>query len=138
MGLHPILAVLSVVAIAFAIIGVLCATVSVQALDLVNSLPKYRANIVAKWAGLQQGPPGPLNLAFRNVGGLIEDLSKVTAPAGTAQQPEPTKVQIVGGAESVFALVRNSMTPIAGPLAQFAVVAVLVVFSPISTKRSEA
>jgi predicted PurR-regulated permease PerM len=134
-GLHPILAVLSVVAIAFAIIGVLCATVSVQALDLVNSLPKYRANIVAKWAALQQGPPGPLNLAFRNVGGLIDDLSKVTAPAGTAQQPEPTKVQIVGGAESVFALVRNSMTPIAGPVAQFAVVAVLVVFMLLERKR---
>jgi predicted PurR-regulated permease PerM len=134
-GLHPILAVLSVVAIAFAIIGVLCATVSVQALDLVNSLPKYRDNIVAKWAALQQGPPGPLNLAFRNVGGLIQDLSKVTAPAGTAQQAEPTKVQIVGGAESVFALVRNSMTPIAGPVAQFAVVAVLVVFILLERKR---
>jgi predicted PurR-regulated permease PerM len=100
-GLHPVLAVLSVAAIAFAIIGVLCATVSMQALDLANSLPKYQDNIHAKWAAIQQGPPGPLNLAFRNIGALIDDLSKVTAPAG-ARQPEPAKVQIVGGPESAL------------------------------------
>src|SRR3984893_10732341 len=42
---HPVLTVLSVVATAFVLIGVLCATLSVQTLDLVNSLPKYRDNI---------------------------------------------------------------------------------------------
>lgn len=133
-GLHPVLAVLSVVAIAFAIIGVLCATVSMQALDLANSLPKYQDNIHAKWAAIQQGPPGPLNLAFRNIGALIDDLSKVTAPAG-ARQPEPAKVQIVGGPESALALVRNGMTPLAGPVAGFAVVIVLVVFMLLERKR---
>lgn len=132
--LHPVLAVLSVAAIAFAIIGVLCATVSMQALDLANSLPKYQDNIHAKWAAIQQGPPGPLNLAFRNIGVLIDDLSKVTAPAG-APQPEPAKVQIVGGPESSLALVRNGMTPLAGPVAGFAVVIVLVVFMLLERKR---
>jgi len=58
-GFHPVLAVLSVVVVAFALIGVLCATVSVEALNLVNSLPKYRDNIHAKWAAIQQAPPGP-------------------------------------------------------------------------------
>src|ERR1700759_5843848 len=77
-------AVLSVVAIAFALIGGLCSTLSIQALDLVNSLPKYRDNIHAKWAAIQKGPPGPLNLALRNIGALTEDLSKITAPAGVA------------------------------------------------------
>ena len=48
-GLHPVLAVLSVVAIAFVIIGILCTTLSVQSLNLVNSLPKYRDNTDAKW-----------------------------------------------------------------------------------------
>jgi predicted PurR-regulated permease PerM len=134
-GLHPVLAVLSVVAIAFAIIGVLCTTVSVQALDLVNSLPKYRDNIHAKWAAIQQGPPGPLNLAFRNIGALIDDLSKVTAPTGAPNQPEPTKVQIAGGAESALALVKNSMTPVVGPVAGFAVVVVLVVFILLERNR---
>src|SRR3981081_3273987 len=38
-------AVLSVVAIVFAPIGGLCSTLSLEGLDLVNSLPKYRDNI---------------------------------------------------------------------------------------------
>jgi predicted PurR-regulated permease PerM len=50
LGLHPVLAVLSVAAIAFAIIGGLCSTVAMQALDLANSLPKYQDNIHARWA----------------------------------------------------------------------------------------
>ena len=72
-------AVLSVVAIVFALIGGLCPTLSLEGLDLVNSLPKYRDNIHARWAAIQQGPPGPLNLALSNVDALITDLGKVTA-----------------------------------------------------------
>jgi len=55
-GLHPGLAVLSTVAIAFALIGAVLTTVSVQAVDLVNALPKYRDNIEAKWVAIQKGP----------------------------------------------------------------------------------
>jgi predicted PurR-regulated permease PerM len=58
-GFHPVLAVLSVVVVAFALIGVLCATVSVEALNLVNSLPKYRDNIHSKWSAIQQAPAWP-------------------------------------------------------------------------------
>jgi predicted PurR-regulated permease PerM len=134
LGLHPVLAVLSVAAIAFAVIGGLCATVTMQALDLANSLPKYQDNIHARWAAIQQGPPGPLNLAFRNIGALSDDLSKATAPAGIPQ-PEPAKVQIVGGPESALALVLRSVTPLAGPLGEFTVVIVLVVFSLFERKR---
>src|ERR1700726_603803 len=90
-------AVLSVVAIAFALIGGLCSTLSLQGLDLVNALPKYRDNIHAKWAAVQKGPPGPLNLAFSNIGALVDDLSKVTASAESDQKQEATKVQIVSG-----------------------------------------
>src|SRR6516225_4979434 len=53
-GLPAVLAVLGTVAMAFAIIGAVCATVSVQAVDLVNSLPKYRDNIEGKWAAIQK------------------------------------------------------------------------------------
>src|SRR5215469_13164470 len=103
----PVLAVLSVVAVAFAIIGGLCTTVSVEALDLANSLPKYSDNIRAKWTAIQKGPPGPLNLAFRNVGSLIDDLSKATAPANPSRQVEPMKVQIVSGSDAAVAFIRN-------------------------------
>jgi predicted PurR-regulated permease PerM len=133
--LHPILAVLGVVAIAFAFIGLLCATISVETLDLVNSLPKYRDNITSKWSAIQQGPPGPLSLAFRNIGQLVDDLSKAAATTGGAGQLEPTKVQIISGADSAFEMVRKSMTPVLGPVAEFAVVVVLVVFILIERKQ---
>jgi predicted PurR-regulated permease PerM len=72
-------AVLSVVAIAFALIGGLCSTLSLRSLDLINSLPKYRDNIHAKWVAIQNGPPGPLNLAFTSGGSMIADLSTASA-----------------------------------------------------------
>jgi hypothetical protein len=128
-------AVLSVVAIAFALIGGLCSTLSLQGLDLVNSLPKYRDNIHAKWAAIQKGPPGPLNLAFANVGSMIADLGKVSTSAGGAQKLEPTKVEVVSATDSVFALVKISLTPVLGPIGEFAVVVVLVVFLLLERKR---
>ena len=135
-GLHPVLAVLGVVAIAFALIGGLCTTISVEALDLGNSLPKYSDNIRARWTAIQQGPPGPFSLAARNVGELIDDLGKATRPAGGTQQPEPTKVQTVsGGADSALAIARNSTTPLVGPVATFVVVVVLVVFILLERKK---
>lgn len=131
----PVLAVLSVVAVAFAIIGGLCTTVSVEALDLANSLPKYSDNIRAKCTAIQKGPPGPLNLAFRNVGELIDDLSKAATPAKPGQEIEPMKVQIVSGTDTAWALIRNSMTPVVAPIVEFAVVVVLVIFILLERKR---
>ncbi len=134
-GFHPVLAVLSVVTFSFALLGMLCTTMSMESLDLVNSLPKYRDNIHAKWASIQQGPPGPLNLALRNIGSLVDDLSKATAPVESAQQLKPTKVEIVSSADSALALVKNSVAPIFAPVAEFAVIVVLVVFILLERKR---
>jgi predicted PurR-regulated permease PerM len=121
--------------IAFALIGGLCSTLSLQGLDLVNSLPKYSDNIHAKWVAIQKGPPGPLNLAFTNVGSMIADLGKVSASAGGAQKLEPTKVEVVSATDGVFALVKNSLTPVLGPVGEFAVVVVLVVFLLLERTR---
>ena len=131
----PVLAVLSVVAVAFASIGGLCTTVSVEALDLANSLPKYSDNIRAKWTAIQKGPPGPLNLAFRNVGDLIDDLSKAATSAKPGQETEPMKVQITSGTDTAWAFIRNSMTPVVAPIVEFAVVVVLVIFILLERKR---
>jgi predicted PurR-regulated permease PerM len=133
---HPVLAVLSVATFAFALLGVLCTTISMESLDLVNAIPKYRDNIHAKWAAVQKGPSGPLSLAFSNIGSLTADLGKITAPAaGTAHESEPTKVQVVSGADSALTLVKNSVAPIIGPVAEFAVIVVLVVFILLERKR---
>jgi predicted PurR-regulated permease PerM len=134
-GLHPVLAILSTVAIAFAVIGAIFATVLVQTVDLMNALPKYRQNIEAKWTSIQKGPPGPVNLAFRNVGELVNDLGKITTSAGRSQEPEPAKVQVVNGGDRLFSLLKAGMAPIAGPTDEFFVVAVLVVFMLVERKR---
>ena len=135
-GFHPVLAVLSVATFAFALLGVLCTIISMESLDLVNAIPKYRDNIHAKWAAVQKGPSGPLSLAFSNIGSLTADLGKITAPAaGTAHESEPTKVQVVSGADSALTLVKNSVAPIIGPVAEFAVIVVLVVFILLERKR---
>jgi hypothetical protein len=84
---------------------------------------------------IQKGPPGPLNLAFTNVGSMIADLGKVSASAGGAQKLEPTKVEVVSATDSVFALVKDSLTPVLGPIGEFAVVVVLVVFLLLERKR---
>jgi predicted PurR-regulated permease PerM len=128
-------AVLSVVAMAIGIIGGLCSTLSLEGLDLVNTLPKYRDNIHARWAAVQKGPPGPLNLAFSNIGALVDDLSKVTGSAESDQKPEVTKVQIVSGADSIIAMVKNSLTPVFGPLGELALIVVLVVFMLLERMR---
>jgi predicted PurR-regulated permease PerM len=130
-----VVAVLSVVAIAFALIGGLCSTLSLQGLDLVNSLPKYSDNIHAKWVAIQKGPPGPLNMAFTNGGLMIADLGKVSASVEGAQKPETTKVQIVSGTDTILAVVKNSLTPVIGPIGEFAVVVVLVVFMLLERER---
>lgn len=131
----PVLAVLSVVAIAFAIIGGLCTTVSVEALDVANSLPKYSDNIRAKWTAFQKAPPGPLNLAFQNVGALVDDLSKAAAQAKPGEQNEPMKVQIVSGTDAAVAFIRNGMTPVLTPVVNLLVVVVLVIFILLERKR---
>lgn len=131
---HPVLAVLSVVTIAFVFIGVLCTILSVQSLNLVNSLPKYRHNIDAKWAAIQEGPPGLLNLVFRNIG-AVGNLGKVTASVVGAPEPGVTKVKIVSGADSTSAIVKNSLTPVMARITEFSVIVVLVVFMLLERKR---
>ena len=130
------IAVLSVVAVVFAVIGLLCSTLSIQALDVVNALPKYRENIRARWEAIQKGPPGPLNLAFHNLDALITDLGKVTASAGSAEKPEVSKVQIVSsGTDSIVAILKTSLMPVAAPIGEVALVLVLVVFMLLERKR---
>ena len=66
---------------------------------------------------------------------MIADLGKVSASAGGAQKLEPTKVEVVSATDSVFALVKDSLTPVLGPIGEFAVVVVLVVFLLLERKR---
>jgi predicted PurR-regulated permease PerM len=75
-------------------------------------------------------------LAFRNIGELINDLTKVAAAATPgSQEQEPTKVQIVGGTTGTIAIVGKSLTPLVGPAAEFAIVVVLVIFMLLEREK---
>jgi predicted PurR-regulated permease PerM len=76
-----------------------------------------------------------VNSPLRNVAGLVDDFTKVSGSASTTPQTEPTKVQIVNGAESTLALIRNSVSPVLGPVGAFAVVIVLVVFMLLERRK---
>jgi hypothetical protein len=52
------------------------------------------------------------------------------------QKTEPTKVQIVSGTDSILTVVKNSLAPVMGPIGEFAVVVVLVVFLLLSESAS--
>ena len=135
-GFHPILAIFAVVTIAFALLGAVCTTVSVETLDLVNSVPKYSDNIRTRWAAIQKGPPGPVSFALQNLGELVNDLSKGSASDDISRhQFQPMKVQIVNGTDGMLAMGRASMNPLISPAASFAVVVVLVVFMLLERKR---
>src|ERR1700759_984101 len=69
---------------------------------------------------------------------MIADLGKVSESAGGAQKLQPTKVEVVSAEDSVFALVKNSLTPVLGPVGELAVVVVLVVFLLLERKRLRA
>jgi predicted PurR-regulated permease PerM len=128
-------AVLGVVAVAFLLLGAIGSTLSLEGLDLINTLPKYRENIHARWVAIQKGPPGPLNLAFSNLGSAIDDFNKFTASAGGAQRAVISKVEVVSGADSILSKVKNSLTPVMAPAAEFALVVVLVIFMLLERKR---
>jgi AI-2E family transporter len=66
---------------------------------------------------------------------MISDPGKVSSSAGSAQKLEPTKVEIVSATDSLFALVKNILTPVLGPIGDFFVVVVLVVFLLLECKR---
>jgi predicted PurR-regulated permease PerM len=135
-GFHPILAIFAVVTMAFALLGAVCTTVSVETLDLVNSVPKYSDNIRTRWAAIQKGPPGPVSFALQSLGELVNDLSKGSASDDISRhQFQPMKVQIVNGTDGMLAMVRASMTPLISPAASFAVVVVLVVSMLLERKR---
>jgi predicted PurR-regulated permease PerM len=123
------LAVLSVVAVAFLLLAALCATVALQALDLANAVPKYPSNVLARWESLRQGPPGPLNVAVRNLHDLVDDLGKASASAvDVSKAQRPTPVEVVSGGENLLAWAQSGLTPLVGPATEFAVVVLLVVF----------
>ena len=112
--------------VAFAVVGALVWVVASQFLGLVEDLPSYRDNLVAKIKGLSVGPGSGLERSVETVQELSDELQN-TAPAKPVP-PGIQRVQIVEPPPSVMQVLRGLFGPLVGPLSTAAIVVLFVVF----------
>jgi predicted PurR-regulated permease PerM len=130
-----ILAVISVVALAFAALAAFSMVVAWQVADLAQSLPSYQRNIEAKIDSFRDAPPG--GALFDRATSMIRDLGrKIEEQAEDAEAveetgapaPAPIPVQVQEPDLGPMELVQTIVGPLVGPLATFGIVIVFVIF----------
>ncbi len=134
-----VVAVLTVVTLAFAIIGAFGAIVAWQVGDLARELPTYQRNIESKIDAFREGPPGAG--AFSRAAKMIEDLgrrieepqepatSPVAPPGGEAPpEAEPIPVEVHPPEPTAMETLQTIVLPLVSPLATAGIVIVLVIF----------
>ncbi len=119
------LAVLLVVALAFATIGGIGTVVGRQIAVLAGSLPSYETTILGKWHALADGS-GPLHTLLRAV-------LPATSTPGTAAPKEAASALGLGSI-SGLTLARTVALPLLGPLGTAGVVLVFTVFILLSNE----
>jgi predicted PurR-regulated permease PerM len=117
-------AVLFVLLVAAGIIGGVGWIVSVQLVDIVNDLPRYRENIHRKMTAVQT--PGTVARLYQSIEDLGKDLSATQAAQPVAGVPQ--KVEVVAAAPTGFESIRNVLGPLLGPLETGGIVVVFTIF----------
>ncbi len=126
-GLNRPIAVTVATLVAFALLAVLVYMVVAQFLQLVQDLPSYRDNLLAKIRTFDGGTQsGALERGVETVDELSKELQK-SAP-GKPEASGVTKVQIVEPPPNVAQVLRSLFGPLIGPLSTAAVVIVFVIF----------
>ncbi|GDX10510.1 ABC transporter permease [Verrucomicrobiota bacterium] len=124
-------AVLVTATLTFVLIGALTYLVTSQFLDLAGSLPKYRANLIARVTALKTSENNPLRLAVRTISEVTAALNKeeaaARAPAAT-DKARPTRVEVVETADGSVRMLMSMLWPVVGPLGNAAVVIVIAIF----------
>ena len=137
-------AVLSVVILAFAVIGSFGTVVAWQVLDLAESLPAYQANIERKIDSLQNSPPGggafgKAATVLKRLSDRISRSSQEEVPAhavpGTpvesqpaVAEPAPMAVTVVPPPLNPAEVLQTIVGPLISPLATGGIVIVFVIF----------
>lgn len=126
-GANRTVAVAVTTVVAFALLGALVYTVAHQFLGLVEDLPSYRDNLLAKIRSVSGGGEGGgIERSVETVKELSEELQK--SSPGKAAAPEIAKVQIVEPPPNVSQVLRGLFGPLIGPVSTAAVVIVFVIF----------
>jgi predicted PurR-regulated permease PerM len=128
-------AVFATATLAFVLIGGLAYVVTGQFLDLAESLPKYRSNLIARVAELKTNENNPLRRAVQTISEVTAALNKpqdaVSTPA-LADKTGPVQVEVVGTADGSIQLLMGVLWPVVGPLASALVVIVIATFMLIA------
>ncbi len=128
-------AVFATATLAFVLIGGLAYVVTGQFLDLAESLPKYRSNLIARVAALKTNENNPLRRAVQTISEVTAALNKpqdvVSTPA-SADETRPVQVEVVGTADGSIQLLMGVLSPVVGPLASALVVIVIATFMLIA------
>lgn len=133
-GLPRILAVLTGVTVAFLCLGAVLAVMASQVSLVVESLPAYQSNIIAKlntWSP-EQGSSSVLGRIVEMMSQINTEISgALTDGQGSSQQGtgagEPVSVAVVEN-QSIWAMLQDVVFPIISPLVTSGLIIVVVIF----------
>jgi predicted PurR-regulated permease PerM len=128
-------AVFATATLAFVLIGGLAYVVTGQFLDLAESLPKYRSNLIARVAALKTNENNPLRRAVQTISEVTAALDKPQDAVSTpvlAGKARPVQVEVVGTTGGSIQLLMGVLWPVVGPLASALVVIVIATFMLIA------
>jgi predicted PurR-regulated permease PerM len=131
-------AVLTTVALAFAVVAGVGYLVVDQVIDLTKDLPSYKENISHRIASIHKGATAenPFSKAAETVKELGAQFSETTPPPNSTRPSGPTsankgkvaQVEIVEPATSLPKVLQSVFGPVLGPLGTAAIVVVFVMF----------
>ncbi len=132
LGVPRLVAVITCVAAAFAVVGAFSFVVASQIGEVAENAPTYQSNILEKVRALKEtgsesGIIDRLSRVIERVGQEIESPEPAQAPAAKPQKPAPLQVEISNPQRPIETL-RNLISPLIGPLATAGLVVVVVIF----------
>lgn len=128
-GLPNVAAVVGVVLVAFALIGLFFLVVAGQVAQLAENLPEFQANILAKLTALQEvGDKSSIGAQLANLFSAIN--AKIGAALPTGEAASVTAPMVVKLVEpgSAIGMLQSLVLPLISPLAGTGIVVVVVVF----------
>lgn len=117
-------AVLFVLLVAAAVIAGIGWVVTLQLVDIVNDLPRYRENIHRKMTAVQT--PGSVTRLYQSIADLTADFT--ATPSMPSAAGHPTKVEVVEEPPTGLQSLRSFLGPLLGPLETGGVVIVFTIF----------
>lgn len=144
--LFRVIAVAITALLAFSVIAAVSWVVALQAIDLAEKLPSYRANIREKVETLASGTGGVLSRAKQEIEKLGHEVMEATAEANgqgaattadapATRKPEPLSVIVTGERVGPLESLVQALAPVLAPLTSAGIVIIFVIF--ILAQREE-